>query len=92
MWRTDYQTDYQTDYEKGNIYKVVLAIQEATLKLSEIGEMIGLKHSGTIRDTYINPAIEEGYVTYLYPENPKRKGQAYYLTEKGLAKLRELKE
>lgn len=35
-------------------------------------------------ENYTTPAIEAGYVTMLYPETPKRKGQAYHLTPKGL--------
>lgn len=42
-------------------------------------------------DKYLAPTIETGYVTMLYPDNPKRKGQAYYLTPKGLELLKRLK-
>ena len=53
----------------------------------EIMEIMQLNHRENFRLTYLIPAIEAGYITMLYPENPKRKGQAYYLTEKGLELL-----
>jgi ATP-dependent DNA helicase RecG len=33
--------------------------------------------------TYLHPAFNDDLIALLYPGNPKRKGQKYYLTEKG---------
>ena len=34
---------------------------------------------------YLNPAMKEGFVVMLYPNNPKHPRQRYLLTVKGLA-------
>jgi len=47
-------------------------------------QILGLKGSGNFRAAYLYPAMEQGYVSLLYPESAKRRDQAYYLTEKGL--------
>lgn len=68
-----------------------MVIRGDTKTLAEIAQIMGLKHRGSLTDTYLTPAIENGYVALLYPDNPKRKGQAYYLTQKGLALLANMK-
>ena len=40
---------------------------------------------------YLQPAIRAGLVALLYPETPKSKKQKYYLTEKGIFVLKQLK-
>ena len=41
---------------------------------------------------YLNPAINEGYVSMLYPDSPRHPRQKYLLTVKGLAVYNEFKE
>ena len=45
---------------------------------------MSLKSSSSFHKTYLDPAIDDGYVTQLYPDTLTHKGQAYLLTEKGL--------
>lgn len=40
---------------------------------------------------YLQPGIRAGLVALLYPETPKSKKQKYYLTEKGIFVLKQLK-
>ena len=51
-----------------------------------------LKGSGNFRAAYLYPAIEQGYVSHLYPNSAKRRDQAYYLTPKGLELFASLKK
>lgn len=46
-----------------------------------------LKHRPTFITNYLTPAIQNGFVTLLYPDNPKHPRQKYLLTVKGLAVL-----
>lgn len=54
------------------------------MPLTELMEIVGLKHRPTFRTTYLLPAIEEGYVERKYPNELKRRGQQYRLTKLGL--------
>ena len=76
-------TDHVTDHVK----KLILAIGGDTKTRDEIMNMLRLKHRGNLRDSYIKPAISEGYVAMLYPDAASRTDQAYYLTKKGLELL-----
>ncbi len=44
-----------------------------------------LKHRPTFIINYLTPAIQNGFVILLYPDNPKHPRQKYLLTVKGLA-------
>lgn len=51
---------------------------------------MNLKGRSNFTSRYLHPSIEQGYVAPLYPDAPKRRDQAYYLTEKGLALYAEI--
>ena len=76
---------------KESIRRIVLAIGGQTLTRKEIMEILSLKGRDNFRNSYLEPSMAEGYVSKLYPESDKRPDQAYYLTEKGLELLTELK-
>ncbi|MBO4874521.1 MAG: hypothetical protein J5542_04360 [Bacteroidales bacterium] len=87
LWR-------RTGNETGNeikidlfVKQVIVAIGSQTLTARSIKEKLGLRGDDNFRKNYLTPALESGYIAMLYPENPKRKGQAYYLTGKGLSVL-----
>ena len=82
-----HQSAHQSAHQNNNIDKLISVVRGDTKSLAEISQIINIRHRGYLMDKYITPAIEAGYVTMLYPENPKRKGQAYYLTPKGLELL-----
>ncbi len=44
-----------------------------------------LKHRPTFIINYLTPSIQNGFVSLLYPDNPKHPRQKYLLTVKGLA-------
>ena len=76
--------------EKGNIIKIVLAIRGNTVSADEIKKKMNLKGRSSFTSRYLHPSINSGYVSMLYPDTPRRRDQAYYLTEKGLQLLSEL--
>lgn len=75
-----------------NINKIVLAIRGNTVSSREIMASMQLKGGDSFRKRYLYPSIESGYVSMLYPNAPKRRDQAYYLTNKGLQLLSELQK
>ena len=46
-------------------------------------EGVGLKGRDNFLNTYLRPAIQEGYVCMLYPQSPRHPRQRYLLTAKG---------
>lgn len=58
----------------------------------EIKKIMNLKGRSNFTPRYLHPSINLGYVNMLYPDAPKRRDQAYYLTEKGLELFAKLSE
>ena len=50
-------------------------------ELLKLGKLT--KSRETLEQNFINPAIDDGYIAMLYPNNPHHPKQKYYLTEKG---------
>ena len=50
---------------------------------SELQEKLGLLDREHFRKTYLQPAIDIGFVGLFIPEKPTSSNQKYYLTEKG---------
>ena len=67
------------------ILSLVRIIGSQTLNVKEIMMGLVLKGGDNFRKNYLLPAIADGYLALLYPEVPRHRKQAYYLTEKGLA-------
>ncbi len=65
--------------------KVIATIGTEMLSAKEIMEIMKLKDKTNFLDKYLYPAIEQGFVGQLHPENPKHPGQKYMLTPKGKA-------
>ena len=99
LWRPEVQERVQEGGEvrgevrgevDGKIKKVILTIRGNTISANEIMKSLQLKGEDNFRKRYLVPSIENGYVQMLYPDAPKRRDQAYYLTEKGLALYAEI--
>lgn len=89
------QSEKRAKQKTGKASKVeqlVLCIGTEKLKRAELLLRMGLKGSGNLRERYLYPAISAGYVALLYPDKLTNSVQSYYLTEKGLALLAELKK
>ncbi len=73
-----------------NIERLVEAIGQDQLSTKAIMGKMQLKGRDNFLNLYLNPAIETGWVTLLYPDKPRHSRQKYLLTVKGLALLDEL--
>ena len=67
-----------------NVLNLINVIGKQQLTLKQMMGTMSLKTSSSFHKTYLDPAINDGYVTKLYPDKPTSKGQAYLLTERGL--------
>lgn len=67
-----------------NVLSLINVIGKQQLTLKQMMEAMSFTSPSSFRKTYLNPAIDDGYVTQLYPDTLTHKGQAYLLTEKGL--------
>lgn len=62
------------------VKKVILAMNAGYMTMNDIMVNIGLKHRPTFRANYFKPAIEDGAIEFLYPDQPKHPEQKYRLT------------
>lgn len=60
---------------------IIQSMTEDYMALKDIMAKMGIKHRPTFRENYLNPALEEGAIERLYPEQPKHPKQKYRLTE-----------
>ena len=74
------------------ILRIVSAIGGDTMGSEQIMKRMGLKANSGLRRNYLYPALDAGYIAKLYPDNDKHPNQAYYLTQKGLLLLSQLKK
>ena len=72
---------------------LIISIGNEMLTKDEIVKLhkLGHKSNKTLIEQYFTPAIQQGYVTMLYPDKPRHPRQKYYLTEKGKELLKLLK-
>ena len=66
--------------EDSNNIKIVSAIRGDTVSADEIRKTMNLKGRSNFTIRYLNPSIEKGFVAPLYPDAPKLRDQAYYLS------------
>ena len=52
--------------------------------VSELMQLMELKHRPNFLEYHLNPAIAEGFVRILYPDKPRHPRQKYLLTAKGI--------
>ncbi|GHU62010.1 ATP-dependent DNA helicase [Bacteroidia bacterium] len=81
---TTQETAQETAQETNTYIKKLLEIiADTQISLAEIMGALQLKHRTNFLHLYLQPALKGGYITMLYPDNPKHRGQKYLLTEKG---------
>lgn len=76
-----------TEQLSTSVSVIVNAIGTEQYSLKTLMKKLELKHRPTFIANYLTPAIQGGFVTLLYPGNPKHPRQKYLLTGKGLAVL-----
>lgn len=84
--------DEEINTLSNQVRRVVLALGNARLTREELLDKMELRNRGNLRERYINPAVEAGYVKLRFPDSLQRKDQAYYLTRKGIKLLNKLKK
>lgn len=67
------------------IQTLIRVLAERQLSIKEMLAAMNLKDRENFIANYLNPAMKEGFVVMLYPNNPKHPRQRYLLTVKGLA-------
>lgn len=87
----DYSIDTKLDSLTGQVKRLIISLGASQMTKKQVMQQVKLSSSSNVVDRYIKPAIEQGYVTMLYPENPRHPKQKYILTEKGLDILESLK-
>ena len=75
-----------------SVRAIINVIGERQLSVRQILDEISLKNRENLLDNYLNPAIEGGWVTPLYPQNPRHPRQKYLLTVKGMAFFKKMKQ
>lgn len=63
------------------VQKMILSMDESYMTMSKIMENMGFKHRTSFRENYFLPALEDGAIELLYPEQPNHPKQQYRLTE-----------
>lgn len=58
-------------------------LENEELSVKDMMEGLGLNHRPTFRANYLHPALNEGYIISLYPNQPSHPKQKYRLTDKG---------
>ena len=84
---TGQATDQATIQVTGQVQRIVSVIGKRELSSSEIMEIIGLKHRFFFKSTYLNPALEGGFIEQTHPDKPRHPNQKYRLTNKGKSLL-----
>lgn len=67
------------------IQTLIHVLAEQQLSIKEMLAVMNLKDRENFMMNYLTPAMKEGFVVMLYPNNPKHPRQKYLLTVKGLA-------
>lgn len=67
------------------ILSLINTLGEQQLSIKEMLAVMNLKDRGNFMDNYLSPAMDEGFVEMLYPNNPRHPRQKYLLTAEGLA-------
>lgn len=73
-----------------DIERLIAVIGKDQMSVKMMMEKLQLKGRDNFLRLYLFPALEEGFVTLLYPDKPRHPRQKYLLTVKGLALLSEL--
>lgn len=74
----------------GQVAAQVIKACEMPKKLTELQELVGIRHRGTFLNNYLRPLLASGWIELTIPEKPRSSKQQYRISEKGLAVLRQL--
>ena len=86
MWVVFHYARYVAGQDRPSTDQVcalVKILEDRELSVKELMEELGLNHRPTFRPNYLHPALNEGFVVPIYPEQPSHPKQKYRLTDKG---------
>lgn len=86
------QVPHKLSTDNPQIIKLVYALGNQELSVSDIMSALRLKDRKNFIDLYLSTAIKEGFVTMMYPNSPRHPRQKYLLTAKGQAFLNRLEK
>jgi len=66
------------------ILNLINTLGKQQLSIKEMLTSMNLKDRENFMENYLSPAIKDGFIVMLYPDNPKHPRQKYLLTTKGL--------
>ena len=78
----------ETGQVAGQVKALIHCLANDILSVKEIMERLSLRGRDNFLNSYLNPALKEGLIIHIYPENPKHPKQKYRLTDKGRALLK----
>ena len=84
------QVNNKLHTDNHNIILLIQVIGNEEKNVKEMMMAIGLKDRKSFIYTYLEPAINNGYVRMLYPNSPRHPRQKYLLTAKGQAFFKDL--
>lgn len=73
-----------------DIERLIAVIGREQMSVKMMMEKLQLKGRDNFLRLYLFPAVEDGFVTLLYPDKPRHPRQKYLLTVKGLSLLSEI--
>lgn len=53
------------------VQTVIQSMNDDYISLNDIMDKMGIKHHPTFRDNYLNPALSDGAIERLYPDQPR---------------------
>ena len=75
-----------------SLVKLVNVLGESQISVREMLTAMGLRDRENFLEGYLNPAVKDGFIRQLYPDNPNHPRQKYLLTVKGIALYQHLKK
>lgn len=76
-------TEHVTEHVTGHVKRLILVIS-GEMDRGQLQKLVGISHREYFRSTFLNPAIEQGYIELTIPDKPKSINQKYRLTTKGI--------
>jgi predicted HTH transcriptional regulator len=65
--------------------KQLTQVLNGVMSRQEMQNALELKDRRNFRENYIDPALDQGYIELIHPENPNHPRQKYRLTPRGLS-------
>ena len=79
----DQASDQVNDQVNDQVSRLLHTIGNGTMSASALMQALELSHPPSFRKTYLNPALDGGWIERTQPEAPRSPTQRYRLTSKG---------